>query len=70
MKRREFSMSLAVGGLGLSAGSLARAQSVPVAGTQYIRLAQPAPVSLPAGKKVVLLEALDRVLARVAGEDL
>jgi thiol:disulfide interchange protein DsbA len=49
-------MSLAVGGLGLSAGSLARAQSVPVAGTQYIRLAQPAPVSLPAGKKVEVVE--------------
>ncbi len=56
MKRREFSMSLAVGGLGLSAGGLARAQSAPVAGTQYIRLAQPAPVSLPAGKKVEVVE--------------
>jgi thiol:disulfide interchange protein DsbA len=56
MKRREFSMTLAAGGLLLSAGGAARAQGAPVAGTHYIRLGQPVPVSLPPGKKVEVVE--------------
>lgn len=56
MKRREFSMTLVAGGLLLSAGGAVRAQGAPVAGTHYIRLGQPVPVSLPPGKKVEVVE--------------
>jgi thiol:disulfide interchange protein DsbA len=50
MKRRHFSMQLAAAGLGsLWAGS-SGAQGGPVEGTHFTRLAQPAPVSAPAGK--------------------
>lgn len=56
MKRREFSLTLAAGGLALTAGGAARAQGAPVEGQQYIRLSQPAPVSLEAGKKVEVVE--------------
>lgn len=45
------------------------AQQIVVIGGGYIGL-EAAAVLTKAGKKVVLLEALDRVLARVAGEDL
>ena len=56
MKRREFSVSMAAAGLALVGPGAARAQGVPVEGTQYVKLAQPAPVSLPAGKKVEVVE--------------
>jgi protein dithiol oxidoreductase (disulfide-forming) len=56
MKRREFSQQLAAGGLLLAAGGLARAQGGPVEGTHYVKLAQPAPTSLAAGKKVEVIE--------------
>lgn len=50
MKRRDFSLQLAATGLaGLWAGA-AGAQGGPVEGTHFTRLAQPAPVSAPAGK--------------------
>lgn len=52
MNRREFSIqTLGAVGLGLGAGlpSLALAQG-PVEGTHYVKLAQPAPTSAPAGK--------------------
>jgi protein dithiol oxidoreductase (disulfide-forming) len=49
-------MTLVAGGLLLSAGGAARAQGAPVAGTHYIRLGQPVPVSLPPGKKVEVVE--------------
>ncbi|MEO7245495.1 MAG: thiol:disulfide interchange protein DsbA/DsbL, partial [Rubrivivax sp.] len=57
MKRREFSVSMAAGGLALLSGGAARAQGKPVEGTQYIKLAQPAPVSLSSpDKKVEVVE--------------
>jgi thiol:disulfide interchange protein DsbA len=56
MKRREFSVSMAAGGLALLGAGGARAQGAPVEGTQYVKLAQPAPVSLPADKKVEVVE--------------
>ena len=55
MKRREFTHQLvALGGLGLS-GQVA-AQGGPVEGTHYVKLQTPAPVSLPAGKKIEVVE--------------
>ncbi|GAB4041975.1 MAG: thiol:disulfide interchange protein DsbA [Rubrivivax sp.] len=56
MKRREFSHQLAAGGLLLVAGAAARAQGGPVEGTHYVRLSQPAPLNLAAGKKVEVVE--------------
>jgi len=50
MKRREFSMQLVAGGLGAAWAGSASAQGAPVEGTHYTKLAQPAPVSAPAGK--------------------
>lgn len=49
MKRREFSGLLAAAGIGAAAGPL-QAQGGPIEGTHYVRLAKPAPVSVPAGK--------------------
>ena len=55
MKRREFTHQLvALGGLGLS--SQVAAQGGPVEGTHYVKLQTPAPVSLPAGKKIEVVE--------------
>lgn len=56
MKRRDFSRQLAGAGLGLATVGLARAQGAPVEGQQYIKLQTAAPVSLPAGKKVEVVE--------------
>ncbi len=56
MKRRDFSKQLAGAGFGLGLATMARAQGAPVEGQQYVRLQTPAPVSLPAGKKVQVLE--------------
>jgi protein dithiol oxidoreductase (disulfide-forming) len=56
MKRREFSQTLAAGGLLLAGGGLARAQGGPVEGTHYVRLSQPAPSSPAAGKKIEVVE--------------
>ncbi len=50
MKRRDFSMQLAAAGLGSLWAGTAGAQGGPVEGTHFTRLAQPAPVSAPAGK--------------------
>jgi protein dithiol oxidoreductase (disulfide-forming) len=53
MKRRDFSaqlVGLGLGGVGLSAGLPALAQAQYVEGTDYIRLRQSVPVSVPAGK--------------------
>ncbi len=58
MKRRDFSLHLATG-LGLAAGAnTARAQGgSPVEGTHFVRLQQPAPVSLPSpDKKIEVVE--------------
>ena len=46
IKRRDFTLSLAAGSLGLAA----HAQGGPVEGTHYVKLSQPASVSAPAGK--------------------
>jgi len=56
MKRRDFSIHLAGAGLALAWSAGARAQNAPVEGQQYVRLSTPAAVSLPAGKKVEVLE--------------
>jgi thiol:disulfide interchange protein DsbA len=50
MKRRDFSLQLAATGLGSLWAGAAGAQGGPVEGTHFTRLAQPAPVSAPAGK--------------------
>ena len=52
--RRTFSLQLA--GLGLMLTGTARAQGAPVEGKDYVRLSQPAPVSLPPGKKIEVIE--------------
>lgn len=57
MNRREFSiqtLSAAGAGLGLSLSGLAQAQGAPVEGTNYVKLARPAPVGAPAGKVEVV----------------
>jgi len=54
MKRRDFSLQLAVAGFGALAASAAGAQGAPVEGTHYTKLAQPVPVSTPAGKIEVI----------------
>ncbi|MCB1997361.1 MAG: thiol:disulfide interchange protein DsbA/DsbL [Burkholderiaceae bacterium] len=56
MKRREFSQALAAGGMTLWAGGAAHAQGAPVEGRDYVKLSQPAPVSLSTGKKVEVIE--------------
>jgi thiol:disulfide interchange protein DsbA len=54
MNRRDFSSQLVGLGLGLSAGAPALAQGGFVENTHYVKLAQPAPVSAPAGKVEVI----------------
>lgn len=54
MNRRDFSSQLVGLGLGLSAGAPALAQGGFVENTHYVKLAQPAPVSAPAGKIEVI----------------
>jgi len=57
MKRRDFSVTTAVGALAWMAGGGACAQGAPVEGVQYVRLSQPAPVNLPSpDKKVEVVE--------------
>lgn len=56
MKRRDFSIHLAGTGLGLALAGSAHAQGGPVEGTHYVRLQTAAPTSLPAGKKVEVVE--------------
>lgn len=54
MKRRDFSLQLAAAGLGTAWAGAAAAQGGPVEGKHYTKLAQPVPVSVPAGKIEVL----------------
>jgi thiol:disulfide interchange protein DsbA len=49
MNRRDFALTVAA----LGAGGIARAQGGPVEGTHYVRLSQPAPVTLPGPEKKV-----------------
>lgn len=54
MQRRHFNQQLAAAGAALLAGRGVLAQGAPVEGQHYTRLAQPAPVSVPAGKVEVI----------------
>jgi protein dithiol oxidoreductase (disulfide-forming) len=56
MQRRDFSMHIAAGGLALAWQGTAQAQGAIREGTHYVRLGSPAPVSLPAGKAVEVVE--------------
>ena len=59
MKRREFSSTLLAAGALAGSAALtlpgsARAQGAPVEGTHYVRLSQPVPITVPAGKIEVI----------------
>jgi len=56
MNRRDISIHLAGAGLGLMLAGTASAQGAPIEGQQYVRLSTPAPVSLPADKKIEVIE--------------
>lgn len=56
MNRREFSGRLAGAGLAMAASGTALAQGGPVEGQHYVRLQTPAPVTLPEGKKLEVVE--------------
>jgi thiol:disulfide interchange protein DsbA len=59
MKRREFTTHLALAGIGLGATATmapAQAQGGPVEGQHFVRLATPAPVTVPADKKIDVVE--------------
>lgn len=56
MQRREFSKHLAGAGLGLAVAGSVQAQGGPVEGTHYVKLSTPLPLSLPADKKVEVVE--------------
>ncbi len=56
MQRRDFSRTLAGAALGLTAAGVARAQGAPKEGTHYVRLQTPAAVTLPADKKIEVVE--------------
>ncbi len=57
MKRRDFSLQLAGAGLGLAVIGAARAQGgAPVEGQQYARLSPPVAPTVPASKKVEVIE--------------
>ena len=57
MKRRDFSLGLTGAGLGLAIAPAAQAQTNPVEGSHYVRLGQPAPVTLPSpDKKIEVVE--------------
>jgi len=55
MNRRDFSIH-SLGALGLTWAGAASAQGTPAEGQNYVRLASPAPVSVPADKKVDVVE--------------
>lgn len=57
MDRRDFSKQLAGAGLGLALAGTARAQGgAPEEGKHYVKLSTPVATSLPAGKKVEVIE--------------
>ncbi len=58
MQRRDFSKQIAATGLGLGLAwqGAAHAQGAPREGTHYVKLGSPAPVTLPAGKAVEVVE--------------
>jgi protein dithiol oxidoreductase (disulfide-forming) len=58
MQRRDFSRHVAATGLGLGLAwqGTAQAQGAPREGTHYVRLGTPAPVTVPAGKALEVVE--------------
>jgi thiol:disulfide interchange protein DsbA len=56
MKRRDFNSFLAAAGLGAWLPHAAFAQGGPVEGQHYVRLQTPAPVTVPPGKKIEIVE--------------
>lgn len=54
MNRRDFSMQLALAGLGATGAGTALAQGTPVEGTHYLKLSPPVPISVPAGKYEII----------------
>ncbi len=56
MKRRDFSLRLATASMALTAAPALRAQGGPVEGTHYVKLNTPAPVTVPEGKKIEVVE--------------
>ena len=57
MQRRDFTIRLGGAGLALATGLPAWAQGAPAEGRHYVKLSQPAPVTLPsAGKKIEVVE--------------
>jgi thiol:disulfide interchange protein DsbA len=55
MNRRDFSLR-SMAALGLCGAGVARAQGTPTEGQNFVRLASPAPVSLPPDKKIDVVE--------------
>lgn len=56
MNRRDFSLRLATASMALTAAPALRAQGGPVEGTHYVKLNTPAPVTVPEGKKIEVVE--------------
>lgn len=56
MKRRDFSLQLAGTGVAMALAGTARAQGAPVEGQQFTRLQTAVPLSLPAQKKIEVIE--------------
>lgn len=56
LNRRDFSRQLAVAGVAGSLTGVAQAQGGPVEGTHFVRLQTQAPVTLPEGKKIEIVE--------------
>lgn len=56
LNRRDFSLQLAAAGAVGSFAGATQAQGGPVEGTHYVRLQTPAPVTLPEGKKIEIVE--------------
>ena len=56
MNRRRFNLQISAAATAAALPALARAQGAPVEGTHFVRLNTPAPVTLPADKKIEVVE--------------